>query len=290
MPGLTIVAGTVYNGPIHRPGLFTSENMLFRIFNANPVLDSEAVSWLFESYRWALVNFDRQVFFNETMLVLPTNDYFPGRVDNMQAMAELIFNQVKEYAGLAHWPTRLLDHRLCLNEDAQPRIRIEGDIRGKGGIRLEQVRDEEMLLIQYSPDQLNNPEALIAGYIHTLAHYLATTADEMPPGGKDYWPQATELLAIFMGFGVIMANSAYTFKSGGCGSCGGSAQRTGYLNQYESTYALAIFCVLKNIPQRQVLPQLKKSLRGHYKAAIKEISQHPAYADMKADPIATLTG
>lgn len=263
--------------------------MLFRFFNASPVLDSEAVGWLFESYRWALVNFDRQVFFNETTLVLPTNNYFPGRVDNVQAMAELIFNQVKEYAGLGHWPTRLLDHRLCTNRDVQPRVRIEGDTRGKGGIKLENVPDEDRLLIQYSPDQLNNPEALIAGFIYTLAHYLATTADEMPPGGKDYWPQATELLAIFMGFGVIMANSAYTFKPGGCGSCGGSVQRSGYLNQYESTYALAIFCVLKNIPPRQVLPQLKKSLRGHFKAAIKEISQHSAYAEIKSESVARVT-
>ena len=44
------------------------------------------------------------------------------------------------------------------------------------------------------------------------------------------------------------------------------------ISQYDTTYALALFCHLKEIPPRALLPHLKKSLRGFFKRAMKDIS------------------
>ena len=46
------------------------------------------------------------------------------------------------------------------------------------------------------------------------------------------------------------------------------------MSQYDTTYALAIFSVLKGIPNQQVLKHLKKSLRPYYKKAVKDILSH----------------
>ena len=154
------------------------------------------------------------------------------------------------------------------------KVMIEGAVRGCKGITPDSVADKHKLLITYHPDQLKNPEALIASYAHMLSHYLGTMAQQPSPGGEEFWPQTTEVLAAFMGFGLIFSNSAYTFKRNTCGSCAGSVpNRSGHLSQFEMTYAFAIFCTLKKIPNKDVLPHLKKSLRSFFKKSVIDINK-----------------
>lgn len=245
--------------------------MIFSFLKKPPPLDEDSVQWLFESFAWSLRNFDADVFRDETILVIPSNEHFPGRVDSVHGMASLIFEQVKEYAGMKHWPCRLVDQMGCA-VGMPPEIQIEGALRGSGGVISDAVDDANRPVITYDPKLIGNPEALIASYAHTLAHYLGGMARELPPGGEENWPQVTEVLALFMGFGLMFANSAFTFK-GGCGSCGASAERHNYLSQFDMTYALAIFCVLKDIPNNEVVRHLKKSLRSFYKDCVKDVNE-----------------
>jgi len=238
---------------------------------SKPILDQDATHWLFDAFAWSLRNFDAQIFYRETILVTPTNQHFPGRESSAQGMANLIFQQVATYAGLQHWPCRLVDanHPVA---DAPARLMLDGPLRG-AKLPAATVDDTRKLLIPYNVNQLAKPEAIIAQFAHILAHYLGQMADELPPGGEQFWPQATELLAVFMGFGIMIANTAYTFR-GGCGSCYNPlSERSAYLSQDEATYALAIFCVLKDIAANEVVPHLKKYLRPVFKTAYKEIKQ-----------------
>jgi hypothetical protein len=50
-------------------------------------------------------------------------------------------------------------------------------------------------------------------------------------------------------------------------------QTLGYLTEDQFVYALAIFCVLKNIENEEVEPHLKKTLRPFFKMAVKEIKK-----------------
>ena len=50
----------------------------------------------------------------------------------------------------------------------ETRIDVAVDLDAPGG----------SLTLSYDPDQLNNPEAMIAVFAHTLAHYLGTSASE----------------------------------------------------------------------------------------------------------------
>ena len=244
---------------------------MFNLFNKAPLLDEGSVEWLFDTFAWSLNNFGADVFSDETILVVPSNELFPGRTDSVHGMASLIFERVKAYAGMKHWPTVLLDQNVCPSVES-PRVQIEGALRGSKGIVPEQVDEQHSLIVTYHPDQINNPESMIASYAHTLAHYLGTMAKDAPPGGDEYWPQATELLAIFMGFGLMFANSAFRFK-GGCGSCKGpTVDRSAFLSQDEATYGLAIFSVLKGVPEKEVLPHLKGYLRPIFKRAVKDLS------------------
>ncbi len=248
--------------------------MLFNWFNQAPLLEEESTQWLLDTFNWCLNQFDSEFFYQNSLLVIPSNRHFPGRVDSHHGMAELIFERVKHYAGMTHWPCDLVAAGSCAL-DIPTQIFIPGHLRGTKAVPV--APEWPRLPIQYDPQQVSNPEALIATYAHTLAHYLGTTAQQKPPGDAEHWPYATEVLAIFMGFGLMFANSAFNFQ-GGCGSCR-TVGRTAYLSERESTYTLAIFCVLKNIPPNTVTRHLKKHLRGFFKRAMKEVA---------ADPIVTL--
>jgi hypothetical protein len=251
---------------------------LLGFLNRQPVIDHASSEWIFGAYGWALQNFDAGLFYSDTILVRPTNEYFPGEANSVHGMAEMIFDRVKAYAGISHWPTLVQDQRVCQAIESQ-RIEIQGALRGPEGIAVELVDDNQRLVIPYNPQQINNPEGMIATYAHILSHHMGQMAKAPPPGGVDYWPQATELLAIFLGFGLMFANSAYNFR-GGCGSCYNPyAQRAAYLSETEATYALALFSVLKSVPNSDVTPHLKKHLRGVYRKSVKEITDNLGEVD-----------
>ncbi len=243
--------------------------MLARLFKTEPPLDEASTQWLFDAYAWSLRNLEARVFFEESILVTPTNEHFPGRGSSVQEIAELMLNGAAGYAGMSHWPLQLLDANACSLEAPGP-IRIQGALRGSAGLPAE--AGQKRIPISYDPGMVGNPEGMIAGFAHALAHHLGSTAREPPPGGPENWPHLTEVVAVFLGFGLMFANSAYNVRVGCGGSCGtAAADRQNYLSQYDITYALALFAVLKQIPEKQVLRHLKSSLKGHYKRCVRDI-------------------
>lgn len=242
---------------------------MFGFVRNTQLLDETSIEWMFDSFAWALKNFDANVFFAETKLINPTNDHFPGNAKDEFAMVSLIFDRAKDYAGLKHWPFRLQDEN-TLGGIEVPQISIEGALRGSKGIV--PVEHGNQFVVPYNLGLLRDPEVLIATFAHSLAHYLGLKSSEEPPGGVENWPHVTELLAVFLGFGLIMANTANTIKIRSCASCSGpSVERPNYLSEYDITYALAIFCHLKNIPDDESIRHLKKTLRPFFKKALKDV-------------------
>lgn len=245
------------------------------LFNNKAPLDETSILWMFDVFAWALKNFDARVFNNETILVTPSNAHFPGNVTNASEMARLIFDYTRQYAGMTNWPLELV-HEDAITSFETPRLTAEGVIRGaKSGTNAISVAAEQpmrVLIVPYGPASLRDPQILAASYAHSMAHYLGQIAQDEPPGGMENWPHVTELLAVFMGFGVIMANTAFTTKIRSCASCSGPAvERTNFLSQYDITYALAIFSALKGITIQEVNTHLKSTLRSFYKKSAKDV-------------------
>ena len=101
-------------------------------------------------------------------------------------------------------------------------------------------------------------------------------------GSKREWPLLVELLSIYLGFGIPMTNSAFSF-AGGCGSCSKrAAQRQAFLSQDESLFALAIFCNLKQIETKTVIQALKPHLKKLYKRANHQLKELEHFQKMQA--------
>ncbi|NOX91524.1 MAG: hypothetical protein GXP18_03465 [Gammaproteobacteria bacterium] len=236
--------------------------MMFGFNRQAALLDNESVDWMLDVFDWALSRFNNQKLQTETRLIYPNNDYFPGKENSVEGMAALIFAQVKTYAGIAALPCDLQ------NETGASRA-VPPD---SGHTELPAVPDSKKWVFMYHTHTLNNPEVLIASFAHQIAFHIVSSAHNPPPGGSENWPHVAEILATIMGFGVIMANTANTQKIRSCGSCSGPAvERESFLSQYDMSYALAIFCTLKNIPVKEATLHLKKALRTFYKKSHKEM-------------------
>ncbi|MEH6824350.1 MAG: hypothetical protein V7629_10620 [Motiliproteus sp.] len=246
--------------------------MLNRLFPPKPLLDDDSADWICQQFDWILRQFDRDYFLQHSPLVLPTNDFFPGRADSHQGMAQLLLERVKEYAGLEHWPTELFDAREQPDEAPQ-RLALPAQ-RGKQLPRLS--RGTAALPVYFNPAQVNNPQAMVSSFAQTIANTLTQQANEPPQVTAEQWPLLVELVAIYLGFGIPMTNSAFAF-AGGCGGCSTrAAQRQAFLSQDEALFGLALFATLKQIDPKEVLPQLKAHLRPLYKRACHQLHNHQA--------------
>jgi hypothetical protein len=101
----------------------------------------------------------------------------------------------------------------------------------------------------------------VATFAHELARYLVETFEQPAPGGASLHEPATELSAVFMGFGVFMANSAIVHSS--------------YeLNEGEFVHALAMFCLLRKLDPETVAGHLNPHLRKYLRLAARDLMQH----------------
>ncbi len=248
--------------------------MIFDLLQREPLLDDTTRDWIHEVFAWALRHQGHPIFFGGTRLVLPTPEFFPGRADSVHGMAQLVFDSVRHHAGLDHWPCRLQEPGALAPAASPPRpLAVPTRIPDGSAVP---AAEGSAALFSYAPELVSNPEALIASFAREFAHYLAAAAPERPPAGEDNWGHVTELVGIFMGFGIMFANTAFNVRVNACGSCQGpAAERPGFLSRADLSYALALFCRLKDIPAGQARSHLKSGLRPPFRRALRDIERSP---------------
>lgn len=243
--------------------------MFAQLFNRQPLLDSGTQLWIFDTFAWALKNFDAEFFYRHSELILPSNEFYPGRVNSIEEMSDSVFSKTLAYAGLHAWPIKLYQPAQ-FNPQPVPQLTFNApSVRGDLVEIAEKGSTE--IAVSFNPSQINQPQDLIASYVQAMASILIQQRGLEPPGGAEYFQPAVDLMGCFMGFGVILTNTAYQFK-GGCGSCNNPrANRQVALPETETLYCLALFCRLKGIVSKAVLPHIKSHLRSQFKRAYKEL-------------------
>jgi hypothetical protein len=241
--------------------------------DVSDVIDESSHQWILETFSWALTHFDVLEFKNNTQLVLPNNQFYQGSVSSVHEMALSIFNQTTTYAGMQEWPIVLVTPEQFFAGSQQvsiPPFNMTDNCRGKNtafaklNAEDSQKLQEQPIVLSYRANQVNQPQDLISSIVQNLANIIIIQQSSLPPGGKDYIPQAVDVIACFMGFGIIFSNTAYQFR-GGCGSCNNpNANRQSALPEHETMHALALFCVLKSIKPKAVKPHLKSHLRKQF--------------------------
>jgi len=245
---------------------------MFGLFRKDALLDKELADWQFGCFEWLLRHTGGLESFRQRRLILPTPQFFPHDGSRGHTFAEMIFHQVKTYAGMADWPCKLQ----CQEDDPDPKVSryvyVEGAPSSPAGTF--RALEEGGALITYHPRQLHDPMSLVATFAHELAHYRTAKFAEPPPGGWEVWEPATDLAAVFLGFGIFLANSRFNFSHFSDGRTSGWRwQQQGYVSDAEVLHMHAIFSVLLELEPHETLTHLKSALRGIYKRVYKDVSK-----------------
>jgi hypothetical protein len=205
-----------------------------------PFLDASRREWQFDTFAWLLRNSGGYPKFLETTLVLPIEEHFPDRGMSGHAGVAALFRRVRDHAGMADWPCAVEP------ESVHP--------RPMPGL------PDGIPVISYKPDAVE-PNSLVAGFARELARLLVDTFEEPPPGGALLREPAIEVAAVFMGFGLFMANDALR---------GANHQ----LNEGEFAHALAMFCLLRKMPPESIDRHLNPHLRKYLRLASRDLARH----------------
>jgi len=249
-------------------------------FKYKPLLSDEDQRFQIECFEWLLTNFGGDAFYKEAQLILPTKEFFPTHVESPESAAETTFNQVKDYAGLSEWPCKLEAQEEDPNAVVHPTIVLQNMEQNPLGTFSANTDNE--ITITYNPTILSNPTGMVATFAHELSHYLTGTAAEPPPGGWENWEFATDIGAVFLGFGVFLANSAFNFQQyTDNDSQGWSTSGGGYLSEAEYSYSLALFLLLKKISPEEAYPHCDLNIKACLKKAIKELEGSEIVSKLK---------
>src|SRR5262249_51839783 len=105
------------------------------------------------------------------------------------------------------------------------------------------------------------------------------TADERPICADDELEFLTDLAAVFMGFGVFLANTRFLMETFSDGSTHGwRSYRAGYLPEADLIFALALFLRAKDLEADDAREILKPHLAVLLGRAMKQLP--PGHADV----------
>ena len=230
---------------------------LMRLFQPKPPIDREEYDWLLACFAWLRRVLDDAHIRPE--LVTPDH----SALASAKTASEL-FEAVRGLAGMENWPCRL---ELVEIRQENERLFLEEEGGACGTFSIENGE----AVIRYNSAMLRNPDALAGTFAHELCHYLLADAGD-PPGGSDLMEHSTDCAAAYLGFGVLLANSARQFEQWSDGGWHGWRSSTaGYLSEQALVTATAMFASLHGHDLSEAESSLKPYLRKDLKKAAKAI-------------------
>src|SRR5579863_2187491 len=154
----------------------------------------------------------------EAQVIQPTAEYFPDLYDGSPTSAEALFQRVCGYMRV---------DRVCVElhifpDETQELRKIlpywQGNSGGCAGFYSHFPSGdhgddgyEARMLVALRSTQLSDPLSLVATMAHELGHVILLGGELISPKTPDHEP-LTDLLTVFLGFGIFNANSAGRFK------------------------------------------------------------------------------
>lgn len=217
-------------------------------------------------------------------LILPTGDFFPDKFDGSAASFAALMGRIQRHAGLGDLPVELA---LVTPEGEAQTVSCSSGACGGGGkidTRLDRVarRDDGTYAVAIGVGEARNPTVLTTTLVRAVATMFMIECGayegEIPADREPL----TDLAAVLLGFGVIVANGSYIYMKGCSGVQVHSATR---MPVDEVTVALALFCKLHKIEGRIAARYLELTPREHLDEALVWASSNLALVEMlRAEP------
>ncbi len=222
-----------------------------------PVSD-EARNWLDSAMKRLVALFGEERL-RAAPVVLPTRDFFPSQWNSPEEGVEILLGRV---CTLLNIPRERIDLSIEYDEEApQPMIGIP--VRSEGYVgRYHQDTEAGRERVTVRLGAHSDPISVVSTLVHELCHVLLLGDGKIGREVEDGEP-LTDLLTVFLGFGIFSANAVFRYAtySDGRGQ-GWSMRRQGYLSEAELAYSLALWTRRRG----ELKPAWNKHLRGNARA------------------------
>jgi len=202
-----------------------------------PVTEDERL-WVDEGFQrlGRLVGWSRT---QNTVVVLPTDEFFPDSWEASEKGLEALFKRVCGYMRVPRYEVELTlvpDSSELL--DLLPAYHHSSE--DPAGLHFG-GEENDLPLIAVRRSLLKDPLTLVATLAHELAHVILLDTGRVAPDAEDMEP-LTDLATVYLGMGVFTANAARRFRQYQEDTRQGwSMERLGYLPETVYGYALARF-------------------------------------------------
>jgi hypothetical protein len=246
-----------------------------------PVSD-EARRWVDEGFQRLerMLGRSRMI---EAKAVLPTPDDFPDYFDRTAETAEPLFQRICDYMSVDRARIEL---EVFPDETDELRDLLpfwNGASDGCAGLYTHEDAGKDSpqagrrhMLVALRSSTLRDQFSAVATIAHELGHVILIGGGLLDPNiTLDHEP-LTDLLTVFLRFGVFNANSAARFMQyQDSRRQGWSMQRLGYLSQESYGYALARFALARGEAKPQWLRQLSPNVRAFFKQSRRWLAKNP---------------
>lgn len=242
-------------------------------FKRRPLLDRDTADWHLENFEWLVRCYADSKSLASSKLVLPKPGFFPNDGEKGHALALRLFDQVKDYAQIGNWPVDLVQGDEIIEGGRSLASPIRSSTASLGMFIADGSNRVE---IAYSASLLSDPQSLIATLAHELGHYIISLAPIPPVCAEDEIEFLTDLAAIYMGFGVFLANSAFKFeqwRDDAIGTQGWQSRRHGYLPEPDLIFGTAIFLRVKGLDPTEAEGSLKPHLAKQLRQALRDLDE-----------------
>ena len=241
-------------------------------FGAKLPIDRDELEFQLATFKWLIDQFGPV---DGRPLILPTPDFFPLSGARGEAGVRELFDAVRGHAGMADWPCELkagaADRPFDLGNN---QFLKHGGSAPCGTFEVGEGLAGRYGIVSYNPDMANDHAALAGTFAHEFGHYLMATAATDPPGGWDLHELHTDLAAVYMGFGIFLANHARWFEHFTTDSSAGwRSSLRGYLSEQALIVAMVIFQRLAGRDPLEAVPYVKPYLAGTVKKAAKALDR-----------------
>ncbi len=245
---------------------------MFGLFAKKLPIDEDEFEWICACCKWFSQEFDGMDRLKRTPAILANSAFFPRSTLTGEDRAKEIFHQVAVHADLTDWPCVLepYDGERPMEVGPGLGLRHTSEPSPAGTFSYE----DGQYLIRYDFALLTRPHDLIATFAHELSHYLLHSTQSLPPGGEELEEHATDLGAVFMGFGGFMTNSARNFSQFQTAeSQGWENRQQGYLSELALTTAYALMTLLTDSDRNLAMIELKPYLQKPFNSALQVIEK-----------------
>lgn len=219
--------------------------------------------WIQDSMDWFVEQFGRAVL--ERPIVLPS-EFVPAGYDGSEAAARALFEQVRERMGVprgrlvVRFDLDAVDGQLYRGRQAP---QVAGATRMRFGSWLP---GKEYSTVFISGRLLAEPSVLVANFAHEIGHEVLLGSGRISVSRPDQ-ESLTDLLVVFHGFGIFIANASFGRPPGGTNNL-----RMGmfYLRERALTDALAYYAFLigTSLQGASSMPPWENELDGPVRAGL----------------------